>query len=456
MLRQPPIADYAFIGNGHASALVSRGGSVDWCCMPRLDSASCFGRLLDWQRGGHCSLSPTAPGTTSERAYLDDTLVLETRLASEDGEARVLDCLTMDDDGRWELLRVAEGLRGSLELALEIVPRLDYGALAPWLRRHDARVCSATGGDDALVVTGDLELEPGEHEIAARFTVGEGERVRLSIGFAAPDELDRDPPAAVGGDELDRRVEATIERWRACAAEAWPDGPRRDALVRSATVLKALANPRTGAIAAAATTSLPEGPGGELNWDYRYSWIRDSAFSVRSLTEVGFRGEADAFRRFVERSAAGSVDGLQIMYGMGGERRLAETTLDALEGYRGARPVRIGNAASEQLQLDVYGHLLSLAWRWHERGHAPDDDYWRFLAEVVEAAARRWREPDRGIWEIRGEPRHFVHSKAMCWAALDRGVRLAEDCGREAPLERWGTERDAVRRAIERDGYDDG
>ncbi len=230
------------------------------------------------------------------------------------------------------------------------------------------------------------------------------------------------------------------------------DGPYRPGVLRSALVVKALMNDRTGAVAAAPTTSLPESPGGDMNWDYRYSWIRDSFFSVRSLTDLGFEEAADRFRRFVERSAAGSARKLQIMYGVGGERRLTEETLDHLEGYRGARPVRVGNAASGQLQLDVYGELLELAWRW--RGNSPDDDYWRFLLELVDAAADRWCEPDQGLWELRGDPKHFVHSKVMCWAALDRGLRLAEECMRKAPERRWKKAREEIRERIESEGYD--
>jgi GH15 family glucan-1,4-alpha-glucosidase len=227
-------------------------------------------------------------------------------------------------------------------------------------------------------------------------------------------------------------------------------------VMRSAAVVRGLVYAPTGAIVAAPTTSLPERPGGDLNWDYRYSWIRDSFFSVRSLAEIGFTSEADAFRRFVQRTTAGAADGLQIMYGVGGERRLTELTLEDLEGYRGARPVRVGNAASGQLQLDVYGEILELAWLWHRRGNSPDADYWGFLADLVEATVRLWKKPDRGTWEVRGEGEHFVRSKVMCWVALDRGLRLSDECGCPAPVEKWGAVRDEIRAAVESEGYDEG
>jgi GH15 family glucan-1,4-alpha-glucosidase len=226
-------------------------------------------------------------------------------------------------------------------------------------------------------------------------------------------------------------------------------------VLRSAVVIKGLMNDMTGAVVAAATTSLPESWEGDLNWDYRYSWVRDSFFSVRSLAEIGFEGEAERFRRFIERSAAGNAKKLQIMYGVGGERRLTEETLGYLEGYRGAKPVRIGNSAALQLQLDAYGELLELAWRWHLRGNSPDDDYWRFILRLVEMAAERWQEPDHGLWEIRGEPGHYVHSKVLCWVALDRGLRLAEESMRKAPERRWRKVREEIKEAVETEGYDE-
>jgi len=457
-VRYPPIGDYALIGDCHAAALVSRAGSVDWCCLPRLDHGACFARLLDWDGGGHWTLAAVAADATTHRSYVDDTLVLRTLWRTDAGEAEVLDCLATPRHAGEHgcLLRVVRGLRGLVELRSRLAVRFDYGALPPWVRRRDRGLHTLSGGDDGLLVSSDVELSPdGRHDLEAVFSLRAGEHVRFSLAYAGPPTLERtdlEPPTA---EDLDRRLEETLAFWRDWSAQVHLGGPDAPGVVRSAIVLKALANPSTGAIAAAPTTSLPEAPGGSLNWDYRYSWIRDSAFSARSFADVGCRDEADAFRRFVERSAAGSADHLQIMYGMGGERRLTEHELDHAEGYRGARPVRVGNAAVGQLQLDAYGELVELAWRWHERGRSLDDDYWRFLLDLVDAAATRSKEPDHGLWEIRGEPQHFVHSKVMCWAALDRGIRMAEESLRQAPVDRWRRRRSALRRSIEREGYDE-
>ncbi len=457
--RYPPIADYALIGDCHAAALVSRTGSIDWCCLPRFDSGSVFGRLLDWDRGGHCSIAPRSAGTSSFRSYIEDTSVLVTTFRNHGGEARLFDCFTMRRGGSRDpykqLIRVVEGIRGRMNLDLVVSPRFDYGEVRPWIRQHGVRLYSAIGGNDALVVTGDPELTPtDDHDLTARISIRAGETSRLSIQYVRPELLDSTEVSGPTPEEIDRRLEQTIAWWRRWVSRIRIEGPHASGVKRSAVVLKCLTNAPTGAIVAAPTTSLPEVPGGSRNWDYRYSWIRDSAFTVRALAELGAEAEADGFRRFIERSAAGSTEDLQILYGAGGERRLVELTLDEAEGYRGARPVRVGNAAARQLQLDVYGELLDLAWRWHLRGHSPDDDYWRFLVELVESAAIRWREPDCGIWEIRGPRKHFVHSKAMCWSALERGLRLARESSRRAPERRWRTARNELRRAIESRGYD--
>ena len=455
----PPIGDYAFISDCHSVALVSMGGSIDWCCMSRIDASSVFGRLLDWHAGGFCSIAPAAGAHECHREYLPNTMVLATTFADAEGEARVLDGFSMRPGGREdpldELVRVVEGVRGAVAMELRIAPRFDYGSLMPWLRRAGRRTWAAIGGSDGLIIGCDVELElKDSHDLAARFTVRAGERVRLVLRYRRPERIDLGELAPDDPVAVDARVQETVDWWRRWARRASFDGPDQPAVLRSALVLKALSNAPTGAIAAAATTSLPERVGGERNWDYRFSWIRDSAFSVRSLAQIGFDREADGFRRFAQRSAAGSAHELQIMYGVGGERRLTEYELDHLDGYRGSRPVRVGNAASEQLQLDAYGLLLQLTWTWHLRGATPDDDYWRFLADLVDVACERWKEPDRGIWEIRGEPQHFVHSKAMCWLAIDRGLALAGDCARRAPTVRWRRTAREIRESIETEGVD--
>jgi GH15 family glucan-1,4-alpha-glucosidase len=456
----PPIADYALIGDGHSAALVSRSGSIDWCCMPRLDAGSSFGRLLDWERGGHCAVAPEQPDAVASHRYLDDTMVLETMFRASSGQARLLDCFTTHEGGarhpRNQLLRVVEGLRGAATFQVRIAARFDYGDVRPWVRSHHAGVWSAVGGNDALVIHTDMDLAVSAlHDLVGTVTLRAGERARLSFTSVAPEQLEGGPPEAPSTHELDERLDTTIAWWREWATTVTIEGPDASAARRSALVLKALTNAPTGAIAAAATTSLPEVVGGTRNWDYRYAWIRDSQFTVRAMAELGCDREADGLRRFVERSAAGGASSLQIVYGLGGERRIPELELD-LEGYGRSRPVRIGNSASEQRQLDVYGELLDLAWQWHQRGRSPDDDYWRFLLSLVDAAAEHWDEPDQSLWETRGEPRHFVHSKVMCWAALDRGIKLAQACMRKAPAERWADTRDTVRRSIERHGVDDG
>jgi GH15 family glucan-1,4-alpha-glucosidase len=457
--RYPPIADYALIGDCHSAALVSKQGSIDWCCMPRFESGSVFGRLLDWDHGGYCSISPRSTGATSSRSYVEDTPVLVTTFRDRGGEARLFDCFTMRQGGARDpykqLIRVVEGVRGRIHLDLVVSPRFDYGEVRPWIRQLGVRFYSAIGGNDALVVSGDPDLTPTKtHDLVAPISIRAGERSRLSIQFVRPELLDQKEVTQTDPDDIDKRLEQTIEWWLRWISKVHIDGPHASAVKRSAIVLKCLTNAPTGAIVAAPTTSLPEVSGGSRNWDYRYSWIRDSSFAVRALAELGAEAEADGFRRFIERSAAGSAEDLQIMYGAGGERRLVELTLDHAEGYRGAHPVRVGNAAARQTQLDTYGSLLDLAWRWHLRGQSPDDDYWRFLVDLVEAAALRWPEPDSGIWEIRGRPKHFVHSKAMCWSALERGLTLARESSRRAPERRWRAARNEVRRAIETHGYD--
>lgn len=454
----PPIADYGFIADCHSCALVSRSASIDWCCMPRMDSPSCFGRILDWNSGGYCQIVPVGKYQTS-RQYLESSMVLETTFSTAEGEARVLDCFTMRAGGQHnphqQILRSIQGVKGSVELRIDVEPRLGYGAIKPWIRKDSKGNFLAIGGSHGLVISGNLDLElKYRHNLVGTCNTKEGSRTHLSILFRNPEEIDDGLVEIPDTEELDIRLEETISWWRAWCKKGEFKGRYSDNTKRSAMVLKGLTNAPTGAIAAAATTSLPEYPGGSRNWDYRFSWIRDSYFTVKSLTQLGYVKEANGFRRFIERSAAGSADQLQIVFGLAGERWLPENEIDRLEGYRGAKPVRVGNGAWNQSQLDTYGDLLDLAYLWHNRGKSPDDDYWEFLVELVSAAIESWQRPDRSIWELRGEPRHFVYSKVMCWAAIDRGIKLAEDIGRKAPLDHWKKSREEVRGAVETRGYE--
>jgi GH15 family glucan-1,4-alpha-glucosidase len=453
----PPIADYGFISDCHSAALVSRDGSIDWCCMPRFDASSCFGRLLSWTKGGYCRIRPTGRYQASRR-YLPDTLVLETVFECDGGKARLLDCMTVHEGGEHhphrQILRILEGIEGKMQFAVEVDPVFDYGAVKPWIQERD-HYFVALGSNNGLLISSDGPLRmKHRHRLFGEWRIEEGRRAHLSILWRPPENLEEGLTAEPAIPELDDRLDETVDWWKNWLSQGSIAGDYAAAVTRSAIILKGLSYAPTGAIIAAATTSLPEAVGGSRNWDYRFSWIRDSYFTVRSLAELGFVKEADGFRRFVERTAAGSADDIQVFFGVGGERRLSERQLDDVEGYRRSRPVRIGNAAERQRQLDVYGELLGLAWIWHRQGQSPDDDYWEFLVSLINQAARNWIYPDRGIWEMRCRPRHFVQSKVMCWSALDRGIRLARETGRDGPLDEWRRQRDKIRKAVEERGCD--
>lgn len=475
-LSQPDIADYAVIGDLHTAALVSRWGSIDWCCMPRFDSASCFGRLLD-PDAGMFEIAPSSERSESHRFYQDDALVLVTRWEVGGAQADVIDCLAAGPDrGRLErgesrrsqgsrpgvdgpmLIRYVAGRRGEMEFDLDLAPRFDYGLVLPWLRQIDRNSWSLIAGDDGLVVESEAILAPNDERdrISARFTVSPRETVRTAVSFLRPEVIEKGVDFEGGIDRLDQELTRTVESWQSWSKHLEPSDRLDYGVRRSALVLRSLTYAPTGAIAAAATTSLPETAGGERNWDYRYSWIRDSSFASRTLAEVGAEEEAGAFWRFIGRTAAGRADELQTVYGVGGERRLGEYELDHLAGYLDSRPVRSGNAATDQIQLDSLGEIVNLAWRWHLRGFPPDDDEWRFLLSVIDAAAESSKATDRGIWEWRGDPEHFVHSKVMCWSALEHGLKLAEAGLRQAPVKRWKKRRDELHQEIHEKGSVDG
>ena len=453
-----PISDYALIGDCHSAALVSRGGAIDWCCLPRFDSDSCFGRLLDARSGGHFSIAPV-DACEVRREYIGDSLVLATTFEAAAGAVRVTDFFAMRRGGRRhprrELVRIVEGLRGSLRLRVEFAPRFDYGEIAPWIYRVGKAGHCAVGSNAGLLIFGDVPLQlEGAHALCAEIDLHEGQRFRLTMQFVSPEELHAGPIALPVHHEIDSHLDETLAWWREWVSKIVYDGQPGVGVVRSAIVLKALTYAPTGAIIAAPTTSLPEHVGGERNWDYRFSWIRDSVFTVQALAHLGCITEADAFRRFIQRAAAGNGEQLQVLFGIDGKRRLTEVTLDHLSGWRGSRPVRIGNAAEHHYQADMFGLLLELSGRWSARGNKPDDAYWDFLIETVDCAIDNWQRPDRGIWEVRGEPRHFVHSKVMCWAAVQRGFEMADRNSLPAPVARWSAARDAMRAAIETRGID--
>ncbi|MEO8248057.1 MAG: glycoside hydrolase family 15 protein [Burkholderiales bacterium] len=453
-----PIGDYALIGDCHSAALISRGGSIDWCCLPRFDSDSCFARILDRDRGGHFLIAPEQPAQ-SRRRYAPGSMVLETTFESEQGEVRLTDFFAMRAGGarfpRRELVRVIEGVRGSMRIKVEIAPRLDFGDVKPWIYGVGNDDFVAAGSDTGLLFSGDAPLElVDRHNLRAHVTLRAGERRYVSMQFISPAELQDASAKLPKRGELKEHLEETLAWWREWGAKILKHERPGACPGRSAIVLKALTYAPTGAIIAAPTTSLPEHEGGERNWDYRFSWIRDSVFTARALSMLGLASEADGFRRFIMRSAAGSAEQLQVLYGIDGKRRLTEIEIDHLEGWRGSKPVRIGNGAESQFQADMYGLLLELAWRFSARGNPLDDEYWGFLVSLVEAAIEKWPQPDSGIWEVRGDPQHFVHSKVMCWAAVNRGIELAEKHSLVAPLAEWRRARDEIRTAIEQKGID--
>lgn len=459
--RYPPIGDYALLSDCHSAALVSTDGSVDWCSMHRFDDPPVFGRILDWERGGSFRVAGRDT-VSSERRYLPGTNVLETTFVTPAGRVTLTDALlvapTSDAeaggavDPYHQLLRRVRCTAGEVDVELTFDPRFEYGLTVPRVDVIADDLATVFGGPAALLLQSDLPLSSvaaSGCRGAARLTAGDEAWLVLTY-----DEAHRLRPRRHTRTELADRLDATIGFWERWSQRCTYDGPDRELVRRSALVLKALQNAPTGAIAAAATTSLPEEVGGVRNWDYRYTWIRDAVLTLLALFDLHYDDEAHAFMRWLERTTAGRASDLQIMYGLGGERLLPEVELHQLDGYRGSRPVRVGNDAAGQFQLDVYGELLDTAWVYHRRGGDIDGSYWELLRGVVDLVCQRWDEPDRGIWEVRGEPRRFVSSQVMAWVALDRGIRLAEDTGFEADLDRWRQVRDDIRQRVLTNGTD--
>jgi len=452
--KYPPISDYALISDCHSGALVSKDGSIDWCSFHRFEAPPVFARLLDWGKGGFFRIAPTEDYDVTRR-YLPGTNVVETRFQTGKGVLVLTDCFALHlEEGHPEhrLIRHVRCEQGEVAVKAKFEPRFDYGITEPRVEQLESDLAIAYGGPDALVLQSDLPIAtPEVSACAIAGTLKEGEEAYVVLTWQLPHELE---PERLSHREIRKELEATISSWEQWSDRCSYDGPYREQVQRSALVLKALTNGPTGAIIAAATTSLPEEVGGERNWDYRFSWLRDSALTLNALFALGYVDEADGYMAWLRRTTAGRAKALQIMYGVGGERFLPEVELDHLEGYRGSRPVRIGNGAASQFQLDTFGELLDTAWLYRQHGGEIDDVFWEFLGRVGGAVMDKWQEPDQGIWEIRGDPRHFVYSKVMAWVALDRLLKLAEADGREGDLDGWRAARDAIREQVEREGVD--
>jgi GH15 family glucan-1,4-alpha-glucosidase len=418
-----PIADYAAIGDGRTVALVARDGSVDWLCLPDLDSPSVFAAVLDDDRGGRFELQPDVPAQLRRR-YLPDTNVLETTFTTAQGVVQVTDAMALPNSDLGparELIRRVDGLAGRVPMRWRITPAFRYGALAPRIGRR-GRVPVAVGRRDALAV---CSWGAGEAQIDDEAIFGRFEARASSSALIALCAAHQEPLVFPAREHVERRLDATTTYWRRWAAQRAYDGPWRDAVIRSALALKLLFHAPSGAIAAAATASLPEQIGGERNWDYRFCWIRDSAFTLDALLQLGCPGEADAFFWWLLHASQLTHPRLQVLYRLDGGERAPERTLQ-LDGYRSSRPVRVGNDAAEQTQLDIYGDLLQTALIFTEAGGRLDRDTGRRLAGIADLVCRIWHQPDSGIWEVRSWPLHFTHSKMMCWVALDRALRLCD------------------------------
>jgi GH15 family glucan-1,4-alpha-glucosidase len=446
------IADYALIGDCHSAALVGRDGAIDWACFPRFDSPAVFCRLLDGERGGMFEVVP-ADVRETRRAYLDDTNVLVTTFECARGALEVTDCMPVSPLDPAEptkvrschsILRRLRCRSGTVDVRATVAPRFEYGLFVPRFLLTGDRSAEIVGGGDAIWVSASKPLQCVGEAIQGRWELRAGEEVWLEAAWSASSER-RAPSSAPDAAELGRRLESTIAFWRVWLSRCWYEGQHAAEVRRSALVLKALTYAPTGAVIAAPTTSLPEAIGGSRNWDYRYTWIRDATLTLISLFVLGFRDEADEFKIWLERTGAGRPQDLQIMYGILGDRSLPELELSHLAGHRSSAPVRIGNGAVKQMQLDAYGQILQAGYLYAKAGGRLTPENWRFLAGVADIVCARWRDPDHGIWEMRDTPRHFTHSKLNCWVALDRATRMAARLGLTAEVARWTPERDAIR-----------
>ena len=465
----PPISDYGLISDMHSCALVSKTGSIDWCCFPRFDSPAVFSRILDWEKGGYFQVVPQEVRSVS-RSYLPNTNILETTFVTDSGVARLTDFMPThphprpsepQEDGarRRQVARTMECVSGSVRFMVECRPRFDYGTIIPHAVLHGDHAGFAHGGVDALSFSCSAPIQEADGGFRAEGLLRAGEKLSAVLTYQPRYPVGSRPFASHDFDvfdhrKIDQRLEETKRFWENWASLCTYDGEYRDEVLRSALTLKALTYAPSGAFVAAATTSLPEDIGGSRNWDYRYTWIRDASFALYALFIIGYTAEARAFKDWLEWSTAGRARDLQIMYGLEGERRLTETQLPELDGYRGSRPVRIGNAAYSQFQLDIYGEIVDSAHLYRKFGGEMDPAYWEYLQRVVGFVIDHWREPDDGIWETRGGRQHFVSSKAWCWVALDRAIKAARALDLPGDVDRWRKVRAEIKEDVLANGYD--
>ena len=456
----PDISDYGLISDMHSCALVSTSGSIDWCCFPRFDSGSVFGRLLDLDKGGYFKIAPRTPHTVSRR-YLPGTNVLETTFVTESGTATLTDFMTVHHHGAPEeprevgddhqVMRVLECKSGSVDFLMECFPRFEYGTIVPHAHLDTQHTAFAHGGSNAISLYCSSALTKRDDGFLSEGTLEAGQRICAVVTYESRFSHEVE---ALDDQIVADKLNETIGFWENWSSICKYDGLYEDAVIRSALVLKALTYAPSGGIVAAPTTSLPETMGGSRNWDYRYTWIRDASYALYGLVILGHTVEAKAFRQWLEWSTVGRARDLQIMYGLGGERRLTEIEIPQLMGYRHSKPVRVGNGAYSQFQLDVYGELLDSAHLYRKYIGDLDEEYWSYLLRVVAFVLEHWREPDEGVWEARTERQHYIFSKAWCWVALDRAIKVVDEQGLPGDVELWRKTRKEIRDEILDKGFD--
>jgi GH15 family glucan-1,4-alpha-glucosidase len=444
--KQQSIEDYALIGDCHTAALVGRDGSIDWLCFPRFDSGACFASLLGGPDRGRWLVAPAGRITSVQRRYRNDSLVLETEFHTARGSVRLIDFMPLSDE-RWDVVRIVEGISGTVSMRMDLIARFDYGSIVPWVRRAKD-ILLLTAGPDTLELAASVEVCGENMKTVAQFSVRKGQRESFVLNYR-PSHFPTRPRI-----DPTRALKATERKWHSWSARCQYKGRWRGPVQRSLLTLKALTYEPTGGLVAAPTTSLPEQLGGVRNWDYRYCWLRDATFTLNSLLLAGYNEEASAWREWLLRAVAGSPDDLQIVYGVTGARRLDEVELPWLRGYRNSKPVRIGNAASRQFQLDVYGEVMDSLHLARASDLKPHPDAWNVQLALMSFLESHWDQPDQGLWEVRGPRRHFTHSKIMAWVAFDRAIKDAEKDGFDAPVRRWCRLRDHIHAHICKHAFD--